>query len=141
MVDRYGIEVYTILVAVFYFHVFKQLYFYILKNEVDILFVDIYFELCSSPNGETVFKAVCDESTAHIQKLVSNQKSSSKKKKKSFRGRGSFSRGRGGMMRGGSMFRGSSMFRGGGGGSFRGAMDRGRARVSTTIYLFGYIVL
>ncbi|GFR81170.1 tudor domain-containing protein 5 [Elysia marginata] len=76
-------------------------------------------------SGDVIYKAVSNESTAHIQRLVGNQKSA---KKKPGRGRGA-ARGRGGIVRGG-FARGG---RGGRGGSFRGSLtsrfagsDRGR---------------
>ena len=65
--------------------------------------------LCRLGSGDTVYKAVSNESTAHIQRLVGNQKSA---KKRPGRGRGGI-RGRGGtfsrgMSRGGRGGRGVS---------------------------------
>ncbi|XP_035827122.1 uncharacterized protein LOC101864166 [Aplysia californica] len=82
-----------------------------------------------NPNGDTVYKAVCDESTAHIQKLVSNQRTVTKKKSKFVRGRGrgrgaaggGFVRGRGGMTRGGG-----DRGRGGRGGSTHFPLNKPR---------------
>ncbi|GFN87055.1 tudor domain-containing protein 7, partial [Plakobranchus ocellatus] len=66
-------------------------------------------------SGEVFYKAVSNESTAHIQKLVGNQKSAKKRVGRG-RGRGGL-RGRGGTFRG-SISRGG---RGGRGGSVRGS--------------------
>ncbi|CAL1548146.1 unnamed protein product [Lymnaea stagnalis] len=55
-----------------------------------------------TPDGQIIYHAISDDSTRHIQRLVSNQKSSLKKKKpfghgKRGRGRGGFYTGRGGV--------------------------------------------